>query len=258
MVQGLVGYNWCNGVEERQLIHAKTCRDAGCQRVGRERAGRNDARCREVGDVVTHETDAGVRRNTVRHAPGEQFAVYGQRSTAGHSHVLGDLQQQAPEHGELCLEEAVSVGRICRLERVGADQLSQRVCPMRRSGVDRAHFEEIDIVPALRERPRRFAPGQASPDDRDTCETPRVLWSPALRRRSCHTPDRRPRPAGARWSNHSLDNACNHRTSGPVSYDAGSGHRSHTPDISRRAVSGAYACTRDTECMRETRRIDPS
>ena len=96
---------------------------------------------------------------------GEHVAINGQRRAAGNAGGVRAIEDQRAKNSHLRLEQAMRVCRFGALERVRADKLREAVGLVRRSRADWPHLMDGDVMPALRELPRRFAAGKAPAND---------------------------------------------------------------------------------------------
>ncbi len=147
-------------VVERQRVGPEPRPERRRQRVGRERAGGHDAWGRNRRHLAAFDGDERVGLDARRDRRRELFPVDREGGPGGDARPVRRGQHHAAERPHLLFQEPVSVGDLGALEGVGADQLREVAGPVGRRLPHGPHLVEDDRHPALRELPRRFAPGQ--------------------------------------------------------------------------------------------------
>ena len=159
-----------DGVEEGELRFAGERLDGAGQRGRGEGAGRHDDAVpvgrRQAGDLAAVDLDQGMRRERRGHGTGEVFAVDRERAARRQLVLVGRRHDQRAGAAHLLMQEADRIGLpVVGAERVGADQLGQRVGLMGLGRPDRPHLVEHDRHALLRELPGRLAAGEPAADD---------------------------------------------------------------------------------------------
>ena len=157
-----------DGVVEIQIVASRQLSDLRRERIGGERAARDDHRA-AVGDVdgfVAHKRDAGMGRKPLGDERGERFSVHGQGLPGRNGGGVGAGDDQRAEPAHLGFEQAAGVRDVVGFERVRADDLGGVGASVRRGHLHRAHLDQPDLRTALRRLPRRLAARQSRPDHR--------------------------------------------------------------------------------------------
>ena len=166
LVDALRGNDGSNGIVERQRLDAQPSADRLAERVAGERSGGDDGRrCREGGHLATLHPDPRVGHDPLVHPRGEQLAVHRECAAGRHARLVSGHEDHRPEFAHLGLEQAVGVGDLGALERVGADELGEPVGLVSGSAQEGAHLAQDHVMAARRELPGGLAPSQATADD---------------------------------------------------------------------------------------------
>ncbi len=157
-------------IEEGELRLAGERLDRACQRGRGEGAGRHDDAVpvgrRQAGDLTAVDLDQGMRGERRRHGAGEAFTVDRKRAARRELVAVGRSHDQRAGAAHLLMQQADGVGLpLVGAERVGADELCERVGLMRLGLLDRAHLVERDRHALLHELPSRLASGETAADD---------------------------------------------------------------------------------------------
>ena len=109
-----------------------------------------------------NDLNARVRRDSLVHGLREQLAVDRQRAAAGDACRIGRLEDHRPHRAHFGLQQAMSVGDLGALERVGAHELSEPIGLVRRRLPHRPHLVQHDGVAALGKLVGGFGSGEAA------------------------------------------------------------------------------------------------
>ena len=142
--------------------HAESLLNDGGKAIGRERARSDDAGRGQGRDLLAHHFDVAMCLDPLGDQPGEQGPVYREGRSCRDPHLIRGHQQQAAQKAKLGLQQPMSVARIGRLERVGADQFGQTIGLMSGSLDLRSHLVQRDLDAQLGEHPCRLTPCEAA------------------------------------------------------------------------------------------------
>jgi hypothetical protein len=90
-----------------------------------------------------------MRRYTIVYRSRENIAVDCQRRTSRHSRLVSALQHHRSQQAHFGLEQAMSIGRLGALERIGAHEFGEAVRLVRRRLSHGAHLMQDNIEAAF-------------------------------------------------------------------------------------------------------------
>ena len=116
-------------------------------------------------DALADKLDPRVILYKPRHLAGEGLSINGKRPARRHGRGPRAGEHRASHRFKLVLEQPRGAVGLCGLERVGADELGEKVGVVRRGLVDRALLVERHVHAAPRELKRALAPREATAND---------------------------------------------------------------------------------------------